>query len=284
MEDPRREILTRIARGELSPEEGAALLDELEREQAESNGQAATATRLAEPPGSDARTLRRIRVARGFGSIVVTGDEGVREAVAEGPHVAERQGDTLHVKGGDTDEGGFVFDFPGVFSRHERHRAQRGGGRWPWDSFQNYQHQFRALNIRCNPELALEAVSQAGSIRVEGVRGPISAEVQAGTCTIEGFRSPLDLSLQAGSLRGRGILTSGASKIRSEAGSVHLILEQGSNVKVRARSTMGRIVMGHDEPKEVFVLGGGSRELTVGDGSATLDIDATMGSVRVEVR
>jgi hypothetical protein len=284
MEDARREILTRIARGELSPEEGATLLDELEREQSESAGQqTATTTQLAEPPG--AGDLRRIRVVRGFGSIVVSGDSQVREAVAEGPHVAERIGDMLQFKASDVEgASGFTFDFPGglwqrLSEEHRRHRSRFG-----WDAFFNAQHPFWTLNLRCNPALALEAVSQAGSIKVEGMNGPISGEVQAGSCTIEDFRDTLDLSLQAGSLRGRGVLDHGESRIRSEAGSVHLILERGSSVKVRARSTMGRIILGNDEPQDSFIFGGGSRELTVGDGAATLEIDATMGSVRVEVR
>lgn len=283
MEDPRREILTRIARGELSPEEGASLLDELEREPSETGTQQrAVSTRLAEAPGPG--DLRRIRVVRGFGAIVVTGDGEVREAVAEGPHSAERIGDMLQFKASDVDASGFTFDFPGGFWRrmNEEHRAHRN--RFGWDSFFNNDRSFWTLNLRCNPDLALEAVSQAGSIKVEGMNGPISGEVQAGSCTIEDFRDTLDLSLQAGALRGRGVLDHGESRIRSEAGSVHLVLERGSSVRVRARSTMGRIILGNDEPQDSFIFGGGSRELTVGDGAGTLEIDATMGSVRVEVR
>lgn len=283
MEDARREILTRIARGELSPEEGASLLDELEREPSETGTQQkATSTQLADAP--TAGDLRRIRVVRGFGAIVVSGDREVREAVAEGPHSAERIGDMLQFKASDVEGSGFTFDFPGGLWRRvsQEHRARRN--RFGWDSFFSSDLSFWTLNLRCNPDLALETVSQAGSIKVEGMNGPISGEVQAGSCTIDDFRNTLDLSLQAGSLRGRGVLDHGESRIRSEAGSVHLILERGSSVKVRARSTMGRIILGNDEPQDSFIFGGGSREITVGGGAGTLEIDATMGSVRVEVR
>ena len=271
MQDARREILTRVARGELGPEEGAALLDELEREQHSQEAQKQTATQTATPlsPTPEGSTeLRRVRVERVFGALTVVGDPEVREAVAEGPHAAERKGDTLLIRSSFDEEGGFMFSWP--------------GGRRPWDEFKHHSSRFRELRLRVNPDLQLEVLSQAASMRVRGMHGAISAEIQAGSATIEDFRGPLDLSMQAGTLRGSGVLASGSSRIRSEAGSVRLFLERGSSVRVKAHSTMGRIVLGRQQAEDVFVVGGGSRELTVGAGEASLNIDATMGSVRVE--
>lgn len=271
MQDARRTILTRVARGELSPDEGASLLDELEHEHAGVHSQTQTRTD-SEPdyqPTGGAGPIKAVRIERSFGGMVVIGDPEVREAVAEGPHRAERQGDLLVIRSGSDEEGGFVFG-----PRGERWR-------WRWDAFQMYAPSFRTLRVRVNPDLALQIVTQAGSLRVQGVRGRISGEIQAGTAVIEDFRGPLDLSLQAGSFRGTGILAAGESHIRSEAGSIRLHLQRGSSVRVRAHSTMGRIVLGSQEPADVFVLGGSGREMTVGGGESTLDLDATMGSVRV---
>jgi hypothetical protein len=273
MQEARREILTRVARGELSPEEGAALLEELERERPGQEAQRQTATPTAPPlfPTPEASNeLKRIRVERIFGSLTVVGDPDVREAVAEGPHAAERKGETLLIRSSFDEEGGFMFNWPGT---------RWPGSRRPWDEVRNFS---RELKVRVNPELPLEVLSQAGSVRVRGMHGPISAEIQAGSANIEDFRGPLDLTMQAGALRGSGVLASGSSRIRSEAGSVRLYLEGGSSVRVKAHSTMGRIVLGRQQAEDVFVVGGGSRELTVGSGDASLDIDATMGSVRVE--
>lgn len=268
MEDARREILTRVARGELTPEEGASLLDELERERAGQQNTTQTTTE-DRPDASLATTeLKRVRVERNFGSVTVIGDPSVKEAIAEGPHRAERVGDRLVIRSSIDDDGGFVF------SRGDRRR-------WRLEGFQSYAPAFRTLEVRVNPELALEVNSQAGSVRIQGVHGPIKAEVQAGSATADDFRGPLDISVQAGSFRGRGTLAGGASHIRSEAGAVRLHLQEGSSVKIRARSTMGRIQLGDQVSDDVFVLGGGGRELVVGEGEGTLDLDATMGSVRV---
>jgi hypothetical protein len=268
MEDARREILTRVAHGELTPEEGASLLDELDRERAGRSDHTQTATEDRPQTSVASTALEKVRVERSFGSVTVIGDPSVKEAVAEGPHKAERVGGLLVIKSSFEDDGGFVF------SRGDRRR-------WRLEGFHSHAPAFRGLELRMNPELALEVVSQAGSVRIQGVSGPIKAEVQAGSATADDFRGPLDISVQAGSFRGRGILAAGGSRIRSEAGTVRLHLQEGSSVKVRARSQMGRIVLGEQTGDDVFVLGGGGRELVIGAGEATLDLDATMGSVRV---
>jgi hypothetical protein len=250
MEEQRRDVLERVARGELSPAEGAALLDELES----SRGSALT----AEAP-HDRATM--IRVARAFGLAEVIGDPSVREAVAEGPHVARREGDTLVIEGEDDSLGmpGFAFSWRG------RHRPWRGHRRWGF-------HDMEPLRVRVNPDLPLEVETQAGSVRIRGVRAPIRAEVQAGRTDIEGFESPIDLTVQAGSVRARGRLDHGTSRIHCEAGNVRLHLEKGSSVRVDALTSWGRIRFNDDQPNGPWVIGAGA---------GTLDINSSMGSVRV---
>ena len=67
----RREILSRVAAGTITPEEAASQLDAInaDERQAESS-------------------IRTVRVVRQLGSFEIVGDPSVRDAVAEGPHHA----------------------------------------------------------------------------------------------------------------------------------------------------------------------------------------------------
>jgi hypothetical protein len=245
MEDPRKDILNRVARGEISPEDGATLLDDL------AAGRATTAT--APPPGP---TAGRVRVRRAFGSVIIEGDPSVREAVATGRHSARRDGDTLLIEG-DDESGEFAF----VWAGRKQIRLGRPDHAHP-------------LRLRVNPELPLEVETQAGTLRVAGVRGPIKASVQAGSARLEGFEGPLDLEVQAGSVRGEGRLSKGSSRIRCEAGAIRIELKSDSSVRISGKSALGSVqVEGGAYADGTWVIGGGE---------ATLDVEATMGAVRVD--
>jgi len=237
----RREILTKVANGQLTPEEAA---DQL--------GQAG-------PEPQPARSsLARVRIDTQLGSIDVVGDPTVREAVADGPHQARIEGDTLVIQGQQEELGAFAFI----------------GGR-PWGLGADSDHR---LLVRMNPALALELDAQAGTCRVRGIEGPIRADVQAGSLKIDGFRSPLQVSVQAGSLKASGMLCAGDSRITCEAGSVNIHLERGSSVRITARTSLGKVTLpGPAGP----VAGRGAPQATIGAGAATLSIEGSMGSVTV---
>ena len=243
MEDRRRDILRRVASGELSPDDAAGMLDV-----AETRGSLAVSTEI---PGERAA---RIRVVRTAGWTEIVGDPGVQEAVAEGPHVARRDGDTLVIEG-------------------EERTADLPGFRFSWR--RGYHMHFgdvTPLRLRVNPDLPLEVQSQAGSLRIRDVKAPIKADVQAGQTVIEGFAAPLQLTARAGSVRASGRLDHGASRVSCEAGSVKLRLEEGSSVRVTGKTTLGSVtVAGHQE----------NGAWVIGDGQGTLDVSTTMGSVRV---
>src|SRR3977135_3227798 len=133
MEDRRREILRRVASGELSPDEAAPMLDE-----SESRGSLAVSTTI---PGERAA---RIRVVRTAGWTEIVGDPGVQEAVAEGPAGGRGGSDTLPTEG-------------------EEDTAELPGFRFSWR--RGYHLHFgdvRPLRIRMNPNLPLEVEAQAG--------------------------------------------------------------------------------------------------------------------------
>jgi hypothetical protein len=247
MEDQRRTILQRVAGGEITPDEGAALLDAL------SNSSTAVATTA--PPGPAAS---RLKVTRALGSVIVEGDPSVREAVAYGRHSARREGSTLVIEG-DEETGEYAFIWAG--RRHIRF------GR---DDVQ-------PLRVRVNPTLPVEVEAQAGTLRVMNMQAPIKANVQAGSARLENFDGPIELDVQAGSVRGQGRLAGGASRIRCEAGSIRLDLKPGSSVRIGAKMSLGRVQVEGAVQQS-------SNSWVVGSGDGTLDIEATMGSVRVDVK
>lgn len=260
MRDLQREIINQVAAGTISAEEGAARLESLD---------SVAATRPASPGAvagavSTIAGVRKVRVTSAIGSAEIVGDPSVAYAVAEGPHRARQDGDTMVIEQGLLDENDhFTF---GDANRHALINTVDFGR--------------RKLRVRMNPELALSAHVNAGSLRIEGVHGPISGEVLAGSCRISDFASTLDFSTQAGNLSASGRLAGGTSKVRCEMGNVTINLEQGSSVKVTARSTLGKVAVdrGGGEP---IILGQSGKDVTVGSGAGTLDIECTMGNVRV---
>jgi hypothetical protein len=106
--------------------------------------------------------------------------------------------------------------------------------------------------------------------------------VLAGSAYLEHVTGPLDVVAHMGSVKLNGVIDSGTSRIRCEAGSVYVQLLRGSSVKVRARSVLGRVAL--PEPAGVgrgsYAIGD-DREVVVGGGAALLEIETNMGSVKV---
>jgi hypothetical protein len=253
MKDMQREILNQVAAGTISAAEGAARLQALETP--------AEPPPPAPAPAAGTATARRVKVASVFASADIVGDPSVDLAVAEGPHRARQDGDTLVIEQSFMDDDG-SFSFGGV------HRSFKGP-----DSLH------RNLTVRMNPDLSLIATVKGGNVRIDGVHGPITAEVQAGNCELDDFRSPLNLLTRAGNVTANGRLDSGASKIRCTMGSVKVNLEKGSSVRITTHTTMGDVAI--DGAGASMEAGSVGRVVTVGSGSGTLDCDCTMGEVRV---
>jgi hypothetical protein len=262
MKDLQREIVAQVAAGKITPEEGAARLESLE--EVESAASAASPT-TAPPAPAGGPDTRRIKVVSQIGSTEIVGDPSVAYVVADGPHTARREGDTMVISHAPFEESDHF-----TFGRGDRRLAVNG-----------YEFHRRKLTIRMNPKLALSASVQAGSVRIEGVLGPIDGEVQAANCQIYGFRAPLNFVIQMGNLSASGRLDGGASKIRCEMGSVKIHLEKGSSVRVTARSTLGKVSCEGEATDKVVSLGQGGKDVTFGSGQGSLDVECTMGNVKV---
>jgi hypothetical protein len=261
MKDLQREILSQVAAGKISAEEGASRLESLDAAETPTHAEPALAPAVTRAATAD---TRRIKVVSQFGSAEIVGDPSVAFVVAEGPHRARQEGDTMVIDHVPFDESDHF-----TFSRGERRAVVNGTDFHP-----------RKLSVRMNPQLALLASVQAGSVRIEGVQGPIDGEIQAGNCHVSGFRGPLNFVIQAGNLSASGRLDAGASKVRCEMGAVKVHLEKGSSVRVTARSTLGKVRIDSEGTDQV-ILGQTGKEVTVGGGSGSLDIECTMGNVRV---
>jgi len=262
MKDLKREILNQVAAGTISAEEGATRLDSLESvDSATPAGVSRPAPPAFQPVPS---STRRVRVTSAIGSAEIVGDPSVAFAVAEGPHRVRQDGDTMIIEQGPLDE-------------HDHFSFSRSDRRALIDTMDIGR---RKLKVRMNPDLALAVHVNAGALRIDGIHGAITAEILAGSCKISDFASTLDLSTQAGNLSASGRLAGGASKIRCEMGNVTINLEKGSSVKVTARTTLGKVAV-DESGGEQIILGHSGQEVTVGSGAGSLDIECTMGNVRV---
>jgi len=119
---------------------------------------------------------------------------------------------------------------------------------------------------------------QAGNVRIDGIHSALTAEVQAGNCRVNDFRGPIRLRVVAGNVEASGQLDSGASSIRCNMGEVKVSLARRSSVSITARTTMGDVAIEGEG-----ITHSGSNQARLGDGAGTLDIDCTLGSVRVAV-
>src|SRR5258706_6014568 len=170
MEDKKREILDQVRTGTITAEEGAARLDELA---SETVAVPATRERPSTPASQPAPQAASVKVLSQFGSAEVVADRTVATAVAEGPHRVRVDGDTMVIE-----------HVP--FQEEDTWTFGMAGRRIEINGFDFKAR--RSLKVRMNPDLPLAVSVQAGSLRVGGVHGAISADAQAGRCTVHDIR------------------------------------------------------------------------------------------------
>jgi hypothetical protein len=263
--DTKRSILEKVKDGTLSPEEAAEELSRIERTADEPSAPIPPVPPVPPVPPSGRAT--RVRIVGDFRTAKITGDSSVAEAVAEGPHTARREGETLVLDA----SGDFDADDGFTFHRGDRPRVIIGVGSRP-----------KPLVVRMNPDLPLDVSIDAGKISIAGVRAAINGEVDAGAIKVEDVESPFNLSVDAGSVSVAGLMRAGSSTISCDAGSVKVLLRKGSSVRVRARADVGSVRLGHAREKQGFHIGGSSHEAVFGAGEATLDISGSLGRIVVD--
>jgi hypothetical protein len=199
-------------------------------------------------------------------------DPAVDTLVVDGPHDVHREGDTLRVVAP-----------PGDQRRPDgsyRYEPRSAWSRW----MQQAQLVGVPLTVRVNPSLEVEAEVLAGSLDVRGLRGALGFTVTAGSLRVEDCAGPLRGAVRAGGAKIEARPTSGESSVRVESGSVVLRLLRGSDVRVRARAELGEVRFDGVSAGGKFgddLSGDRVHERVVGNGTATFDLDVTMGSAKV---
>ncbi len=291
------EILRRVAAGELSPDDALPLLDSAGFEAGSTTTPApetvtepgpASSDDDAPPwgsttpyPGSGATpsgpsvptTVTAVRVHASYRSVDVVADPSVAQVAVSGNHTVRLENAVMVVESQDSPFSGFTGSGkPGAkgqptFTFADLPRSLAYAKSW----------MDQRLMVRINPELAVELDSAGASITLRGVSGGARVRVIASALKLDRVRGALDIDAMSSSVKGIAVLT-GPSRISCESSSVKLLLGEGSDVHIRARNRMGKVVL----PNAVSTGGlvdPDVSEATLGAGRHELSVDAVMSSV-----
>ena len=251
MSDELRTLLEDVAAGRVSAED------------------ASSAIRGLTGPGDlvpSTEEVRRIAIKAGAVRLTIIGDDGVAQAVAEGPHTMRQEGDALLIDT-NTTEGEFTAEPPrSAFITWVGQMINRVGA---------------SVTIRVNPELPLQVLLVGGVLDLSGVRAGASIGVEAGSGQVSGS-GPLLFDVASGSGRVDWAF-SGQSRVRADMGSVNVTVRPDSDVVLTADSSLGQAVVRTHQGNETAPQGASTTPVTVGQGSGRLTVSARMGAAQVTI-
>ncbi|HQR79016.1 MAG TPA: hypothetical protein PLT68_02230 [Actinomycetota bacterium] len=251
MSEELKTLLEQVAAGTVSAQEASSRI----RAMAESD-QAAT---VDEP-------VRRIVVKAGGVRLNIVADPGVAEAVAEGPHTMQRDGDALLITT-NTTTGDYTVEPPrSAFMTWVGQMVNRVGAR---------------LDLRVNPNLPIQVLLVGGALDMSGVQAGASVGVEAGSAHLRGG-GPLLLDIASGSGRVDWVFT-GQSRVRADMGSVNVLVRAESDVVVTADTSLGQAVVKAHTGNLRAPQDGSTPEVAVGAGTGRLTVSSRMGSAQVSI-
>jgi hypothetical protein len=279
MSDELRDLLNRVAAGELSPEEAQAHLEQAraaDAPAADTTGQPAAeagATPVAPPPPPPA-PVHRISVRASAVRLVVVADATVDTAVADGPHRVSHDGDVLTIHS-DLGAGEYQAEPPRSAFTTWLTSVNRAGS---------------TLRVRVNPELPLDVLNVAGSLELSGLRAPASVGVEAGSARLHDGSGQLSLSVASGSADVDWQFH-GQSSVSTDLGSARVAVQPGSDVSIHAEATLGLATIRLADGTTIKASSGPGRgsatpdqpPVVVGAGSGRLDVTSRLGSLTVTV-
>ncbi len=168
---------------------------------------------------------RRLILRGSFEDVELEGVPGLIDPAVVGPHRSHRDGDVMVVEGELPREGHLrcTLSGPGVCSA--------------WTVGQGDQS---TLGVRMPPDMELIAeIAVAAAVRISGLDGQIRIRMETGSLLISQSGGPLDAVVSSGSLRLKGALGAQRSRIRCGTGSVEVVLDEGSDIDVRASARVG---------------------------------------------
>lgn len=245
-----RDLLTRVASGDLDPAEAARLLDE--------DPSAPTVDRSATVPS----TVAGVVIRAGGVKLTVLHDPSVDTAFVEGPHTLHEDGGTLVIEAPGsqgyrtTDAPRFLGWVPAVWT----------GGRG------------EKVTVRINPSLPLTIDATASAVEVVGHCAPLALTCNSSAIKVRGHRGPVTGSVAMSSLDVDGVLT-GPGSLVCELGSVNLRMLPGSDLVLRTTGDMGSVKINGEKSDLGFDAEG--RKTLIGAGSTPYNLAVRMGSATV---
>ena len=269
-----RALLTEVAEGRLAPDRAAELIAALPAEPVTTPvpPAAGAASGGAAAAGTDA--VNRVRIAASARPVRVVGDPAVTSVTVDGPHSVRREGGTLRVEAGSPVG-------PAAAAQAGSYAYERKTGLSRWLSQATLVGV--PMTVRINPALPVDIEVMAASLQVTGLLGPVDFSVTAGSVQLHDCSGPFTGVVRAGSARLEVRPTSGHSSVRVESGSIDLRLQPGSDVRVTGRADLGEIkVRGADGTTRV-AQGEALKDVRVGSGASTFDLEVVMGSAKVRL-
>ncbi|MFF1820951.1 hypothetical protein ACFVWG_26845 [Kribbella sp. NPDC058245] len=187
------------------------------------------------------------------------GEPAVNGVAVDGPHVIKKDGDTLAINS----EGDMGVSIDG-FSMLRN----------PTDLKAHVNGLAKELQIRVNPNLEVEVEVTGGSVNAERVPGLSRVRVTAGTAKVTDVNGPIDVLVQAGSVTLDAQITKGRSRVRVESGMATVNLRRGSDVHVHTEAQLGRV-------NWTGAVSGQSKDVEIGRGRAGLDVEVLVGSAQI---
>jgi hypothetical protein len=237
-----RDLLTRVAAGEIDPAEAARQLDE--------DPVAPTLDRR-DGIGSEA-PLSGVAIHAGGVKLTIVADPTVATAVADGPHAVRREGSVL-VLDAPSDDGyrttpppRFLGWVPTVWT----------GGRG------------QKVTVRINPALPLTVEATACAVEISGMRAALTLGGSASSVSVRDHVGALHGSLAMGSLDVVATVHE-PSDLSCELGSLDIRLLPGSDVTVTATTDLGEVKLAGNPKREAssarqsYVVGAGTHPFTI---------------------
>ena len=251
--DTLRDLLTRVAAGEIDPADAARVLDE----------DPTLPTVDAVSARRDVAAVASLTIHAGGVKLTVVADPTVDTVVVDGPHALRREGSTL------------VLDAPG----EEGWRTTPPPRFLSWVPTVWTGGRGEKVLVRMNPSIPVTIEATACAVEVSGLRAALTLGGSASSVKVRDHVGALHGSMAMGSVSVAGTVDA-PSDLTCELGSLDVRLTRRSDVTITATAELGEVkVAGPDTvAKETST----SRQtLVVGTGTHPFTIAVRLGSASV---
>jgi hypothetical protein len=143
---------------------------------------------------------------------------------------------------------------------------------------QNVRLEYR---VNLPPGLNVSLKSENGVMRLENIRGRITASATNGAINGRGLAGPLEASIVNGSLMVNLASVTGDIRLSSVNGAIRLFLPADANATIDARAVNGGVVVQDDVPLKTTVSERLHVSGTLNKGGPKIDLQSTNGPIRI---